>query len=57
VFFDAGDAFDGSPDLRRSVGVGFRWRSPVGMFRFDIAHPLTDSVDAYRIHVTIGAAL
>ena len=31
LFFDAGNAANEPwPDLKRSVGIGFRWRSPVG---------------------------
>lgn len=56
VFADAGDAFDGSPDLALSAGAGFRWRSPIGMLRLDVAHPFDDE-DDYRIHLTIGTAL
>ncbi len=54
VFFDAGDAtLDPSFSLKRGVGGGLRYRSPVGMIRFDVAHPL-DSDDAFRIHFSIG---
>lgn len=57
VFVDAGDAFDGSPDLKVGAGAGFRWRSPIGMVRLDVAHPFDDPDDDYRIHLTIGADL
>ncbi|EAR21055.1 Outer membrane protein [Nitrococcus mobilis Nb-231] len=54
VFFDAGDAtLDPSFSLKRGVGGGLRYRSPVGMVRLDVAHPL-DSNDAFRIHFSIG---
>src|SRR5690606_5627833 len=49
VFVDAGDAFVDSPDVQVGAGVGFRWRSPVGMVRFDVAHPFDDPDDDYRI--------
>ena len=58
VFFDAGNAAnDPWPDLKRSVGVGFRWRSPVGMVRIDVAHPLDDPDTDYRLHLSIGSDL
>ncbi|MCO6440907.1 MAG: outer membrane protein assembly factor [Nitrococcus mobilis] len=54
VFFDAGDAtLDPSFSLKRGVGGGLRYRSPVGMIRLDVAHPL-DSDEAFRIHFSIG---
>lgn len=57
VFVDAGDAFMNSLDIKVGAGIGFRWRSPVGMVRFDVAHPFDDPNDDYRIHLTIGADL
>ena len=30
TFVDSGSAFDDSPDWRTGVGVGLRWKSPVG---------------------------
>ena len=58
VFVDAGNAANEPwPDLKRSVGVGFRWRSPVGMVRVDVAHPLDDPDTDYRLHLSIGSDL
>lgn len=57
AFVDAGDAFDDSPDWKVGAGIGMRWRSPIGMVRFDVAHPFDDPDDDYRIHLTIGADL
>src|SRR5690606_15169153 len=37
VFIDSGSAFDDRPDWHTGVGVGLRWRSPVGPLRLDIA--------------------
>lgn len=56
LFVDAGDAFDAEPDIKVGAGAGMRWRSPIGMVRFDVAHPF-DSDDDYRIHLTLGADL
>jgi len=58
LFADSGNAFDKTHvDPRTGVGFGIRWRSPVGPVRLDIAHPLTDSNDAFRIHFSMGPEL
>jgi translocation and assembly module TamA len=58
LFVDSGNAFDKTHvDPRTGVGFGIRWRSPVGPIRLDIAHPLTDSKDAFRIHFSMGPEL
>ena len=41
AFVDAGDAFSGTKyDLKVGAGLGLRWRSPVGMVRFDLGYPV-----------------
>ena len=44
VFYDAGNTFatveDFSLELRHVLGVGLRWRSPVGLLRVDLGRPL-----------------
>jgi translocation and assembly module TamA len=44
VFFDAGqvwaDTGDFGTDLAKSVGLGLRAKSPIGLLRFDAAYPL-----------------
>ena len=58
VFVDAGNAAnDRWPDLKRSAGIGFRWKSPVGMVRIDVAHPFDDPDTDYRLHLSIGSDL
>ena len=58
VFVDSGNADDNFvPSLKTGAGIGLRWRSPVGMLRFDIAHPFDDSSNDYRIHISIGPEL
>ncbi len=57
VFVDAGDAFDGSPKAHVGIGVGLRWRSPVGPVRIDIAHGLNDPDSPVRLHLNIGSDL
>jgi len=58
VFYDVGNA-DNDTDLKlmRGSGIGFRWRTPVGMLRIDLAHPLDDPETDYRLHLTIGTSL
>ncbi|MDN5850137.1 MAG: BamA/TamA family outer membrane protein, partial [Nitrococcus sp.] len=54
VFFDAGDAtLDPSLSLKKDVGIGLRYRSPVGMVRLDFARPL-DGGKPFRIQFSIG---
>jgi len=57
VFVDTGGVSDHLTDLSpvKGFGAGFRWRSPVGPLRFDIAR----GVDAnqWRVHFSVGIAL
>lgn len=59
AFFDAGDVANeiGGFDFKRGVGVGFRYASPVGMIRLDLAHPLDDPNNSFRIHFSLGPDL
>ncbi len=58
VFTDAGDAFDTTFDVNVSVGVGLRWKSPIGIVRFDVAKPIvTDLGDGFRLHIIVGPDL
>jgi len=58
LFVDAGNAFDGWSDgLKRSAGIGLRWRSPVGPIRLDLAIPQDRSQDSFRIHFSMGPDL
>lgn len=57
-FVDAGDAFtSGDFDARVGVGMGLRWRSPVGPVRVDVGVGLDDPERAVRLHLTIGPEL
>jgi outer membrane protein insertion porin family len=45
VFMDSGRVFDDSEDvsfgqLKRDVGYGFRWVTPIAPFRFEFAYPI-----------------
>lgn len=58
VFIDSGSAFDGaSPDMHTGVGIGLRWRSPVGPVRIDIARGLKSPDSPFTLHLNIGADL
>ena len=58
VFVDSGSAFNGKdPDMHTGVGIGVRWRSPVGPVRIDIARGLDDPRSPFTIGLNIGADL
>jgi translocation and assembly module TamA len=54
VFIDAGDAFDstGAFDPAVGLGVGVRWRSPIGPFRADVAYGAR--TEQIRLHFSVG---
>jgi len=56
MFYDVGDAADtpGSFSARQGVGVGARWRSPVGPINLDLAYGR--EVHQTRIHFSLGFA-
>jgi translocation and assembly module TamA len=58
VFSDVGHVFNriGEP-FRIGVGVGVRWRSPVGPVRLDFGVPLSKAEDAFQVHVVLGPDL
>ncbi|WP_172597664.1 autotransporter assembly complex protein TamA [Sulfuriflexus mobilis] len=58
VFADTGDAFDNTGiQLHHAIGVGVRWRSPVGPIRLDLAHPLDEDQGTIRLHFSLGPDL
>lgn len=57
AFVDTGSAFDNSIDLHTGVGIGVRWKSPVGPVRVDVAHGLNDPDSNFQIYLNIGADL
>jgi translocation and assembly module TamA len=57
-FVDSGNAFERSHmDAKTSVGMGGRWQSPLGPIRLDLAFPLDDEDDKWRVHITLGPDL
>lgn len=58
VFYDVGNVADEpSMSLLKGAGIGFRYRSPVGMIRLDLAHPFDDPDSSFAFHISIGPDL
>jgi translocation and assembly module TamA len=57
-FVDRGNSFDSldQPELKRAVGLGVRWISPVGPIRVDLARALDDG-GGLRLHFSMGPEL
>jgi translocation and assembly module TamA len=54
VFMDAGGAEDDpGPDLSKSIGLGLRYRAPIGSLQLDLAHPLDGDEPPIRIHIGV----
>ena len=59
IFTDFGNAFDQkfSNDVEYSLGLGIRWKSPIGPIRLDVASGLSDEGHPIRLHFFIGSQL
>ncbi|HIU84682.1 MAG TPA: outer membrane protein assembly factor [Candidatus Aphodousia gallistercoris] len=60
VFFDAGDAMNNISDIdiKKGVGVGIRWESPLGAVRLDIARPVGDPNEhGWQFYIGLGPEL
>lgn len=59
VFVDFGDAFTGTGfEMNIGVGLGVRWRSPVGLVRLDLGTPINNEFeDGVQLHLNIGPDL
>lgn len=57
VFVDVGDAYTDKFDPKKGVGLGLRWRSPVGPVRVDLARGLDGPEKGLRLHISIGPDL
>jgi len=58
VFYDGGNAIDSiHDDLEQGAGFGFRWKSPVGPVRVDLARAITRAGKPWRLHLNIGPDL
>jgi translocation and assembly module TamA len=57
LFYDQGNAANDSRiDMKRGVGAGVRWVSPIGPIRIDLAKAL-DEDKGWRIHINMGPDL
>lgn len=58
-FYDVGDAMSSIDfsSLKQGIGLGLRWRSPIGQVRVDGAFPLDDPNSDFRLHLRIGPDL
>ena len=58
IFYDVGDAFNETMELKRGTGFGVRWASPVGPVRLDFAWGLDATPgDEFQVHFTLGPEL
>jgi translocation and assembly module TamA len=58
LFYDAGNAIDDIDEkLERGAGFGFRWQSPIGPVRIDLASAISRDNRPWRLHITIGPDL
>lgn len=56
LFLDLGNAFERRFEPARGVGMGLRWRSPLGPLRVDLARAL-DEPAGFRLHLRLGPDL
>ena len=59
IFSDVGNAYDKqfSNPTEYSVGVGIRWKSPIGSIRLDVASGISNDNNPIRLHFFIGPQL
>ncbi len=59
AFYDAGNAFNNLADISaaQGAGIGFRYYSPFGPVRLDVARQVNVQEPDTRIHLTIGIGL
>jgi translocation and assembly module TamA len=59
AFVDAGQAATRWRDAKPAwgTGLGLRWRSPVGLFRADLAKGQKAQGGGWRVHISVGIAL
>jgi len=57
-FIDVGNASNETlPKLKTGIGLGLRYRAPIGIVRVDFAHPVDDDQRDFRLHISIGGDL
>ncbi|ESK55216.1 autotransporter assembly complex protein TamA [Acinetobacter tjernbergiae] len=59
IFSDFGNAYDKqfSNPTEYSIGVGIRWKSPIGPIRLDVASGVSNDNNPIRLHFFIGPQL
>jgi len=58
VFYDVGRAANHFDEpFSHGVGLGARWRSPIGPVRLDFAVPLSRAEDSFQVHLILGPDL
>ena len=59
IFSDFGNAYDKqfSNPTEYSIGLGIRWRSPIGPIRLDVASGISNDNNPIRLHFFIGPQL
>ncbi|HEY0974697.1 MAG TPA: autotransporter assembly complex family protein [Solimonas sp.] len=58
AFYDIGGAGDEpGPKLFQGIGLGLRYRAPVGSIQVDVAHPLDDPDGGVRLHLGVRVGL
>ncbi|MDF2416699.1 BamA/TamA family outer membrane protein [Acinetobacter beijerinckii] len=59
IFSDFGNAYDKqfSNPTEYSIGVGIRWKSPIGPIRLDVASGISNDNNPIRLHFFIGPQL
>lgn len=57
AFVDAGNAYGSEFEPALGVGLGLRWRSPVGPIQVDIGHGLDEPDKSFRLHIQLGPPL
>jgi translocation and assembly module TamA len=58
VFYDTGNAMIKLTEpLAQSFGIGFRYKTPIGPIRVDLATPISESTNQVRLHFVMGPEL
>lgn len=58
IFFDTGNAMNKITEpLAQGAGIGFHYKTPIGPVKVDFATPLSESTNAWRLHLILGPDL